>query len=118
MLSTNINGDQATETDTQQWDYFQGLYFSYTSLLTIGYGDIYPESNAGKPFFVFWSLLAIPSLTILISNMGDTIVKVIRDFALWIGSVTLLPSEGFRASIKVMGQKVCILLPIKICIQS
>ena len=53
----------------QDWSYFVSLYFSYTSLLTIGYGDIYPESNCGKPFFVFWSLLAIPSLTILISNM-------------------------------------------------
>lgn len=53
----------------QDWSYFVSLYFSYTSLLTIGYGDIYPESNSGKPFFVFWSLLAIPSLTILISNM-------------------------------------------------
>ena len=103
-----LNGNQATETETQKWDYYQGLYFSYTSLLTIGYGDIYPVSNAGKPFFVFWSLLAIPSLTILISNMGDTIVKGIRDFTLWIGTLTVLPSEhGIRASTKLTVQRVC-----------
>ena len=53
----------------QGWTYFGSLYFSYTSLLTIGYGDFAPQSNSGKPFFVFWSLLAIPTLTILISNM-------------------------------------------------
>jgi potassium channel subfamily K len=85
----------------QNWSYFGSLYFSYTSLLTIGYGDFYPQSNSGKAFFVFWSLLAVPSLTILISNMGDTIVKGIRDLTLWIGNFTVLPGEkGVKASIK------------------
>ncbi|KAI9736507.1 MAG: Potassium channel [Claussenomyces sp. TS43310] len=85
----------------QGWSYFVALYFSYTSLLTIGYGDFSPTSNSGKPFFVFWSLLAIPSLTILISNMGDTIVKGIRDLTLWIGEFTILPGEhGARVGMK------------------
>ncbi len=30
----------------QHWNYFQSLYFTYTSLLTIGYGDFYPQSNS------------------------------------------------------------------------
>lgn len=91
---------------TQNWSYFESLYFSYTSLLTIGFGDFYPQSNSGKPFFVFWSLLAIPSLTILISNMGDTIVKGIRDFTLWIGNSTILPGEkGVRHSLKETANK-------------
>jgi len=90
----------------QQWTYFESLYFAYTSLLTIGYGDFYPESNSGKPFFVFWSLLAIPSLTILISNMGDTIVKGIRDLTLHIGNLTVLPGEkGVRHSMKETAHK-------------
>lgn len=90
----------------QGWSYFESLYFSYTSLLTIGYGDIYPISNSGKPFFVFWSLMAIPSLTILISNMGDTIVKGIRDLTLWIGSITVLPGEkGLRAAMKTQAHQ-------------
>lgn len=87
----------------QQWSYFNALYFSYTSLLTIGYGDFQPMSNSGKPFFVLWSLLAVPSLTILISNMGDTIVKWVSDFTIWIGAVTVLPDEqGIRATAKKM----------------
>jgi potassium channel subfamily K, other eukaryote len=90
----------------QNWSYFGSLYFSYTSLLTIGYGDFYPQSNSGKPFFVFWSLLAVPSLTILISNMGDTIVKGIRDATLWIGNFTVLPGEqGVKATLKESANK-------------
>lgn len=91
----------AAEDAPQGWTYFVALYFSYTSLLTIGYGDVSPVSNSGKAFFVFWSLLAVPSLTILISNMGDTIVKAIRDLTLWIGEFTVLPGEhGVRAAFK------------------
>lgn len=85
----------------QGWSYFLSLYFSYTSLLTIGYGDYQPMSNSGKPFFVFWSLLAVPALTILISNMGDTVVKGFSDATIWIGSLTILPDEhGARRSLK------------------
>ena len=78
----------------QSWSYFECLYFAYTTLLTIGYGDFQPISNSGKPFFVFWSLLAIPTLTILISNMGDTVVKGVKDATIWLGEVTVLPSDN------------------------
>lgn len=77
----------------QQWTYFQSLYFAYTSLLTIGYGDFQPISNSGKPFFVFWSLLAVPTLTILISDMGETVVKAIKEVTIWLGEITVLPNE-------------------------
>ncbi|KAH1944130.1 hypothetical protein KXW30_007370 [Aspergillus fumigatus] len=56
---------------SQKWTYFQALYFTYISLTTIGYGDLYPTSNFGKTFFVFWSLLAVPVLTNLIAAMGQ-----------------------------------------------
>ncbi|OOQ84123.1 putative ion channel [Penicillium brasilianum] len=56
---------------SQNWTYFESLYFTYTSLTTIGYGDLYPTSNFGKTYFVFWSLLAIPVLTKLVGAMTE-----------------------------------------------
>lgn len=92
---------RASEGTHQGWTYFQALYFSYTSLLTIGYGDYIPRSNSGKPFFVVWSIIAVPTLTILISNMGDTVVKGFSELTIWLGSLTVLPHEsGFRATVK------------------
>ncbi|CAI6335605.1 unnamed protein product [Periconia digitata] len=86
----------------QGWSYFVSLYFAYTSLLTIGYGDYTLSSNSGKAFFVFWSLLAVPTLTILISNMGDTVIKAFRDLTIWIGSLTVLPGEqGIRSTLGI-----------------
>ncbi|KUL90842.1 hypothetical protein ZTR_00785 [Talaromyces verruculosus] len=55
------------------WTYFISLYFTYTSLTTIGYGDYFPTSNFGKIFFIFWSLLAIPILTNLVTAIGKLI---------------------------------------------
>ncbi|KAF2192448.1 potassium channel-like protein [Zopfia rhizophila CBS 207.26] len=90
----------------QGWSYFVSLYFAYTSLLTIGYGDYALSSNSGKPFFVFWSLLAVPTLTILISNMGDTLIKAFKDFTIWVGSLTVLPSDhGVRSTLRTSIQR-------------
>ncbi|QKX54646.1 uncharacterized protein TRUGW13939_01734 [Talaromyces rugulosus] len=86
---------------TQQWSYFHGLYYAYTTLLTIGYGDIYNISNWGRAFFVFWSLLAVPTMTIFISNLGNTVIIAFRDFMNYIGEITFLPGElGYRERFK------------------
>ncbi|KAF9776428.1 hypothetical protein IL306_005416 [Fusarium sp. DS 682] len=94
------------EEDYQAWKYFDGFYFCFVSLTTIGYGDKTPISNAGKSFFVFWSLLALPTMTVLISNAGDTVVKLIRDGTLRLGNVTILPGEdNFKDDLKYIIHK-------------
>ncbi|KAJ5389095.1 uncharacterized protein N7496_000163 [Penicillium cataractarum] len=69
----------------QGWSYFLALYFTYTSLTTIGYGDLYPTRSLGKVFFVFWSLLVLPILTNLVMAMGEFLhhVLVFCSTALW-----------------------------------
>lgn len=92
---------QDFEKPYQGWTYFDGVYFTYVSLTTIGYGDITPVSNGGKSFWVFWALLALPTMTVLISNAGDTIVKVIREGTDRVATVTILPGErGFKKDLK------------------
>lgn len=82
------------ETKTQGLSYFQSLYFCYVSLLTIGYGDLSPTSNAGKPFFIVWSLLAVPTMTILISDMGDTVIASFKRGTFTLADWTVLPKAG------------------------
>ncbi|KAJ3879647.1 hypothetical protein F5051DRAFT_451367 [Lentinula edodes] len=86
-----------SEADSQNWKYGTSLYFTYTTLLTIGYGDLYPESNSGKPFFVLWTLIAVPSVTILISNMGDTVVAWVQKGTMWLGQRTILPERSLKS---------------------
>lgn len=79
------------EMSTQQWTYFEGLYFTFVAFTTIGYGDYYPQNNSAKPAFVFWSMLALPTLTVLIGAIGDTISEGVNTATLWIGEK--LPPE-------------------------
>lgn len=74
--------------------YFDGLYFCFCSLITIGYGDITPQSNAGRPFFVMWSLIAIPTMTMLISQMSDTVVAGYKHSTEKFSDYFVMPRQG------------------------
>jgi potassium channel subfamily K len=78
----------------QDLSYFESLYFCYVSLLTIGYGDFAPKSNAGKPFFIVWSLVAVPTMTILVSDMGDTVVAAVNRGTFTLADWTVMPKAG------------------------
>ncbi|KAF2736733.1 voltage-gated potassium channel [Polyplosphaeria fusca] len=82
------------EKNTQNMTYFQALYFCYVSLLTIGYGDLAPKSNAGRCFFVVWSLVAVPTMTILVSDLGDTVIAKFKKWSDDLADFTVLPKEG------------------------
>lgn len=89
------------EQKTQGLSYFQALYFCYVSLLTIGYGDLSPTSNAGKPFFIVWSLIAVPTMTILVSDMGDTVIASFKRGTFTLADWTVLPKAGmYRAFVE------------------
>ncbi len=78
------------------WSYFDSIYFIFISLLTIGYGDFTVRSNAGRPLFVFWVLLAVPTMTILIASMGATVLIVIKGIIHKIDAFIVLPHERGR----------------------
>ena len=82
------------EKDAQGMTYFQALYFCYVSLLTIGYGDLAPKSNAGRCFFVVWSLIAVPTMTILVNDLGSTIISSFKNGTVRFADFTLLPKKG------------------------
>ena len=82
------------EKNTQDMTYFRALYFCYVSLLTVGYGDLSPKSSAGKPFFIVWSLIAVPTMTILISDMGDTVISSFKRGTFKLADFTVLPKDG------------------------
>lgn len=83
-----------------QWTYPIALYFTYVSLLTLGYGDYIPSTNLGKSFYVLWTVIGVPVLTIFISNMADTMVQVLQNLLLVVGSFTILPNIEILNRIK------------------
>ncbi|KAJ5558353.1 Ion transport 2 [Penicillium sp. DV-2018c] len=86
----------ALETDMT---YFESLYFCFTSLTTLGYGDFTPKSNPSRPFFVVWSLTAIPIITMLISHMSDTIVVRFKQGTELVADYLILPQAHLYKSL-------------------
>lgn len=90
---------ESHSTAGQAWTYFESLYFTYVSLLTIGYGDFYPQENSSKPAFVLWALIALPTLTVLIGAIGDAISEGVSTFTLILSS-HLPENIGFLRHLK------------------
>jgi potassium channel subfamily K len=82
------------ERRVQGMSYFRALYFCYVCLLTIGYGDIAPKSNAGRPFFVVWSLIALPTMAFLVKYLSDTVISSFKQTVQHVGDFTILPKQG------------------------
>jgi potassium channel subfamily K len=82
------------ERRVQGMTYFKALYFCYVCLLTIGYGDIAPKSNAGRPFFVVWSLIALPTMAFLVKYLSDTVISSFKQAVQHVGDFTILPKQG------------------------
>ncbi len=49
--------------------WIDALYFSTVSLLTVGYGDFVPTSDAGKLFTIFYLLCGVGILAGFVSNI-------------------------------------------------
>ncbi|RCK59376.1 Outward-rectifier potassium channel TOK1 [Candida viswanathii] len=65
------------------WSYFNSMYFCFLCLITIGYGDYAPKKSLGRVFFVSWAVGAVPLMTILVSNVGDTLYVMCNDITAW-----------------------------------
>ncbi|KAK4660995.1 Potassium channel [Podospora pseudocomata] len=87
-----------TETRISQWRYFDSLYFCFVAILTIGYGDLAPKSNIGKPFFIVWSITAVPIVTVLVQQMSQTVVMAINRGTFTLADWTIMPKKGILKS--------------------
>ncbi len=57
------------------WGWIDSLYFSVITLTTIGYGDFYPKTDAGKLFTIFYILIGIG----IILSFIDTVHNHYKD---------------------------------------
>ncbi|KAK0665123.1 hypothetical protein QBC41DRAFT_359068 [Cercophora samala] len=87
-----------TEMRISQWRYFDSLYFCFVAILTIGYGDLAPKSNIGKPFFIVWSITAVPIVTVLVQQMSQTVVMAINRGTFTLADWTIMPKKGILKS--------------------
>ena len=56
----------------EKLSWIDSLYFSIISFTTVGYGDIYPTTDAGKLFTAFYVIVGIAIFGALINNLIKT----------------------------------------------
>ncbi|KAJ3328941.1 hypothetical protein HDU76_008993 [Blyttiomyces sp. JEL0837] len=55
----------------EKWNFWEGLYFTYVSLMTIGYGDYTPKSVFSRSIFIWFIFIGIGSITYLGSMISE-----------------------------------------------
>ena len=55
----------------EHWRALDALYFTITTLTTVGYGDFYPKTDAGKIFTMFYIFVGIGLLSGFIILLGE-----------------------------------------------
>lgn len=59
----------------EKMNLINALYLSYTTLTTIGYGDVYPITQIGKIFTIVYSFLGIGTMAVFISIVTKTFLN-------------------------------------------
>ncbi|XP_077153789.1 potassium channel subfamily K member 1-like [Ranitomeya variabilis] len=62
-----------------KWDFVSSLFFTGTTLATIGYGNPVPISESGKLFCLFYSIVGIPFTLSLLSIGAQNLLFLLRD---------------------------------------
>ena len=77
------------------------LYFSTTTMTTVGYGDLTPHTDAGKMFTIVYIFLGVGIVLYTVSLLASHFVEVREEFWLErLGRIKFKQTLGFWEKIK------------------
>ena len=65
--------------DCETWGFYNSLFFGFSSVTTIGYGKISPQTQLGRAACLIYSAIGIPLNTVFISFVGNLLVNKVSD---------------------------------------
>ncbi len=61
--------------NVEGWRWLDAVYFCVVTLVTIGYGDFTPKTDAGKIFTLVYIVIGLGILSGFIAVVGETVLK-------------------------------------------
>jgi len=68
---TVIGCGSATYKYLEGWSWVDAVYFSVITITTIGYGDVAPQTDAGKMFTIFYIIIGLGVILNFIETIHD-----------------------------------------------
>ena len=65
-------------TSVEGWHWVDALYFSTTTLSTVGFGDLSPETNLGKVFTVIYIFVGVGVFVALIAQFAIALLRDLK----------------------------------------
>ncbi|KAJ8418295.1 hypothetical protein AAFF_G00140040 [Aldrovandia affinis] len=61
----------------EPWTFSGAMFFCCTVFTTVGYGQIYPETDAGKLVCILYAMVGIPLMLLVITDVGDILAILV-----------------------------------------
>lgn len=73
LLVLELVAGSLTFRHLENWTYFDGLYYQFITMTTIGYGDFAPKSHLGMGLFVIFSTFYLATFAMLIAILDRAV---------------------------------------------
>ena len=80
MLMIGLFGGATFYHYAEKWSYLDSVYFSASTITTVGYGDLHPVTDLGKFFTVIYLFAGVGIALYALSLMASHFVEVREEF--------------------------------------
>ena len=73
MINSTIT--EEGEVECEKWSLYNSMFFGFTSITTIGYGALVPQTQLGRGLCIIYTIFGIPINSLLVGWIGTTFLK-------------------------------------------